>query len=659
MKPFIKNILLVTLLYLTTSCSKDFLNENIEQASIPVGVSNIYISPDWPGTSYVFGLPSVKEVDYEIVSKPSWLNISPVKGHLSDSVAIVQCSAVKDSAFDVAGIYVDFITISAGGKNYKIPVGYMNIGSPLVEVQSSLALSYSTSNNPYLTIKNTGPGILSWNISHMPDWLVLDTNRLEFEGVYMLPNTSYNIPLLYNVNKDSSGIVKGTMVLSTNDKKHPSDTINVTVNLGFPKLNTYTTSIDFSFMETSTILKFSNDGNRSLIWEFQDIPEWLTITPSNGICNSYSSAGNITFTCDREKMAPGQNSATVILKSNDRSRPSYSIMVKAYSATTSENVLPIAGYITDDAIFNKNTNILYFVTSEPDKLITYDVTSRTVLNEISLSRTPNCFTITEDWTKAAVGYDGFISVINLSSNTVTATYPVNYSVNDIAWGENDWFSYTQKGGDSPKLHWINTASGILYDDPEIYILDGNSIIKKVPDQPYLIATGNSTYPNGFIAYDIKTKSKKSYAHMNLYQFWFSENGEYIFAKDLNVYRTTSSTETTNGRYNIDINAIGKINTNNYRSLQNLYHSNNYLWVLLSTSYWPGDDDLFSIYQVKDNDYTLVKRYAYDSICKSDEQTPPFIVSARKIFANREGTELVVLCKGTQNNSWVMQFIPVE
>ncbi len=657
MKSFIKNTIVFTLLYLITSCSKDFLNENLTQVSLPVGLSNIYISPDWQSSNYLFKLPSVKEVDYEIVSKPFWLNIGSVSGHLSDSIAIVQCSATKNSAFNAVGIYLDFMTVKADGKNYKVPVAYITEGDPVVQVQSPLTLSYNTNGNLNLPIKNNGLGILLWEIKSMPDWLGVDTARLKSNDFYISPYSSFSLPLLFKLDKVNSASLTGTIALSTNDKEHPSVSINVTADLGTPQLGIYTNTINFSFTETSKTITFYNNGNGILVWEFKDTPEWLTITPSSGMFSPYTSSGNIIFSCDRTKLSPGQNSTTVNLKTNDSSHPSYSISVTAVAPGTTQNIRTIDGNVID-AVFNKNTNILYYVTTAPDKFVAYDVIGKTVLNEISLSKAPTSFAISEDWAKAAVGHNGFISAINLSDNTVVSTYPVDNSVNDIAWAENDWFCYTQNGGSFTSLHWINTSNDSLRDATDNKSLDGSSIVKKVPNQAYLIATRNGTSPSGFFAYDIASKSEKSYGHMDLTNFWFSENGDYIFAMNLNVYRTTSSTLSTN-TFDASINAIGKINTgnSNYVGIQYLYHSNNYLWVLQKDSY--SSDASTSIYQIEDNDYTLVKKYDYDMLYQPDAQTTPYNVNANYIFANKDGTEIAVLCKGVSNNSWIIQFITVK
>jgi hydroxymethylpyrimidine pyrophosphatase-like HAD family hydrolase len=192
----------------------------------------------------------------------------------------------------------------------------------------------------------------------------------------------------------------------------------------------------------------------------------------------------------------------------------------------------------------------------------------------------------------------------------------------------------------------------------MYSLDGSSIVKKVPNQAYLIATRNSTSPSGFFAFDIASKSQKSYSHMDLTNFWMSEDGQYIYAQNSNIYRTTSSTGSSD-KFNTNINAIGKINfdSGNTYGLKFIYQSNHFLWVIQNDSY--SSDSPTSIYQFEDNDYTLVKNYAYNLLYQPDAQSASFTVNANYVFANNKGTEISVLCKGTSNNSWVIQFVPVQ
>ncbi len=654
----IKNFIVFTAFCLLTSCSDDFLNENLTPVTLPMGYSSIYMSPAWESSYYAFMLPSVNEVAYEIVSKPSWLNIDTGDGYLSDSIAIVECSATLNPEFEEVGFYAEFMTVKADGKSFKVPVAYITEGNPKIQVQNPLALSYFTNGYSSLEIKNTGAGILLWEIKSMPDWLYIDAYRLESSGIYIPPYKSYDIPLFIIIPSEVIlGNLTGDIVLSTNDKEHPSLTINVTADLGTPFLYINTNTIDFSYTETSKTLMFSNRGKGMLVWEFRDIPEWLTITPSSGIFRPYSSGNKITFTCDRTKLSPGLNSATVILNSNDSSNPSVSIKVTANAPADTENISAVDGNITD-AVFNKNTNTLYFVTSSPNKFVAYDVTGRTVLNEISLSDAPTSFAISEDWSKAAVGHNGYISAINLSTGTVTATYTLNYSVNDIAWAENDWFCFTQVGTDFTCLHWINTSDGTIYDDPDASRLDGNSIIKKVPGQPYLIATRNNYSPTGFFAYDIAIKSLKSYSHQDLTNFWFSEDGDFIFARNTLVFRTTRSTGSTDTT-DADFVSVGYIGSGGSYSegIKFVYHSNNYLWVLQNKISPSGSTT--GIFQVEDTHYQQVKECYYDIVYQPDGQTTPIEINSNYVFANKEGTEIAVLCKSVSSDSWVIQFVDAQ
>ncbi len=656
MQHSIKNTIVFAFLYLLTGCSNAFLAEDLYRKTLPVGLSTISISPDWQSAYYKFKLPSLNNVEYTITSKPSWLNISPMSGTISDSIAVVQCSADINSDFSQAGIYMDFMTVKSEGKDHKVPVAYISEGNPNVEVESSIEITYSNFNYNYLRIQNTGLGVLMWNIVSMPDWLAIDSSRLEPTGFIIMQEHSYDLPLTLKKGENFSGNLTGNIVLVTNDKAHPTVSINATAELGDPSLNITTNVIILTTSEPSKSLSFSNYGSGLLTWKFENIPDWLTISPSSGLNSPYFSSGDVVFSFNRDKLSPGQNTSVIHLKTNDSSHLTYTITVTAVAPGNNENIRSINGNIID-VVFNKNTNTLYYVTSLPNKLVAYDVSTRAVLHEVALSKAPTCFAISEDWTKAAVGHNGSFSNINLSSFTVVSTYQSDFTVRDIAWASNEWYGYTQSGGSFTSLHWINTATGALYDDVDNR-LDGSSIVKKVPGQPYLIATRNGTSPSGFFAYDIATKSKKSYSHMDLTNFWMSEDGQYVFSQNSNIYRTTSSTGSTDN-FDADINSIGKINfgTTNYYGIKFLSHSNHYLWLIQGDSYPATSSNL--VYQFEDNDYTLVKQFACNTLYQPDEQTAAFTLQANYVFANNEGTEVSVLCKGTSNNTWIIQFIPVE
>ncbi len=652
MKLIIKNIIYLALICLITSCNNSFLDDNISPDQQLMGYSNIYVSPNWESAEYQFNLSSLIDNDYEIIETPSWLQIDTKNGSLSGGLATVNCSAINCTTYNQYGIYIDFMTVKADNKNYKVTVAYVNEGEPLLKVENTLDITYETTSGLSLPIQNRGKGILRWKLTSLPDWLAVDTAQIDPEQMYLPYYHDYYIPLKIIQDKITSTISTGTIVLSSNDTTNPEVQIEVTVNLGSPKLTNYTNEIIFHPYETSKSIHFSNHGEGILIWEFTDIPEWLTITPTSGIYSSYTTYDDIVFKCDRTKLPSDQFTATVNLKSNNASGQTHGITINVITSGDSEYKYAIEGQITD-ALFNKNTNTLYYTTTSPNKLITLDINTKEVLNEIYLSQAPNCIAISEDWTKAAIGHNGYISGVDLTNNSITSEYTIDYSVYDISWGENDWFCFSQKSGSFTSVHYINTADGTLYDDPGRKCLDDDSILKKVPGEPYIIATSQS----GLFAFDIATKSIKSYSRYCLTNFWLSEDSEYIFSRHFNIYRTASLTE-SNDISSIDINPIARITTESESfGFVHMYHSNNSIWVIQPTSYF--DDKPSNIYQIEDNDFTFEKKIIYDLYYHSEDQITETKLSANYVFANNEGTEVVVLCKGISNDTWVIQYIDVQ
>jgi hypothetical protein len=266
---------------------------------------------------------------------------------------------------------------------------------------------------------------------------------------------------------------------------------------------------------------------------------------------------------------------------------------------------------------------------------------------------PTCLAINEDFTKAAVGHGGLISAIDLNSYTLTRTFEYGYSIYDMEWAKDDWFCFTKAGTYMNNLLWINTST-LETAESNDNEMDEGTYLKKVPKQPYVIAARRFTSPSGITVFDINTKLEKNYRHQSVGNYWFSSDGQYMFESGGNVYRTNAIVSAS-GRNPQDVTTIGKLKvpgTEYYYSLPWVDYSSvsKSIWALYGSSL---------IYQFEDNDYTLVKTYACDDIYQPNPQTAAYEVEARYVFANSSGTELSVLRKGTNNNIWSVEFIPVK
>jgi hypothetical protein len=191
---------------------------------------------------------------------------------------------------------------------------------------------------------------------------------------------------------------------------------------------------------------------------------------------------------------------------------------------------------------------------------------------------------------------------------------------------------------------------------------GTADLKKIPNQPYIIASRKNVSPTGIFVFDIKSKTRKSYTHESIGNVSFFKEGEFMITGYSQIMRTSAVTSISGDRI-VGPSSIGELkgNDNRYPAWWIDYSSENQsIWAIFSyytNSYYPPVAG--TIYQFEDNDYTLVKTYKYDNLFQPDTQTTAFEVEARYVFGNSTGTELSVLRKGKDNNKWSIEFIQVN
>ena len=649
MTHFFKIIIILSATIAFFSCSDEFINEKLDISG--VASSAIIISPEWDASDYQFKCKGVGNADFKVDRKPDWLILDSNSGKFTDSVATIYGSANPEPRFSKTGFYVDQMLINTAGKKYAIPLYYIIEGNPSVQVNRTFEINYNNYNNQ-LQISNSGDGILLWDIVSMPYWLTVNMSQFNLMSVILGKGASATLPLTFDIQAAVQNNLKGTIVLKTNDKNNPLVEIAVSANTGTPSLLFLNEQLDFGSSETVKTTRIYNQGNGILIWSFEGLPEWLSVSTANGIVMPYSSTSDIIFTCNRSNLQPGLNSATFYLKSNDPNKSSVAITVTVRVPGLNANVRKLEGNIVD-AMFDKRTNTLFYVTGQPNKLVAYDVTAKTVVHEVTLNKAPTCLSISEDFAKAAVGHGGMISAIDLNSYTLIRTFEYGYTIYDMEWAKDDWFCYTKAGTYMNNLLWVNTLT-LETAESDDHEMDEGTYLKKVPSQPYVIAARRYSSPSGITVFDINTKLEKNYRHQSVGNYWFSSDGQYMFESNGNVYRTNTIVAPS-GRNPENVSTIGKLKipgtTYNYTLPWIDYSSaSKSIWALSGSSL---------IYQFEDNDYTLVKTYACDDMYQPGAQTAAYEVEARYVFSNSSGTELSVLRRGKNNSIWSVEFIPVQ
>jgi hypothetical protein len=552
--------------------------------------------------------------------------------------------------------------VNASGRKYVVPLFYITEGNPTVQVNRTLNMTY-TNFNSMLKISNSGDGILLWDILQTPDWLTVDMQQFNPMVSFLGKEGSFVIPFSFNRLADSQNSLNGTIILKTNDQNNPIVQIAVSFNRGNPVLSSFDTVMDFGSRDSLKTTRISNYGSGYLNWRYEGLPDWLSVATPIGTLWSYSSSNDITFACHRANLQPGIHMATFYLKTNDPAHASVAITATVRVAGTSANIKALEGNIMD-AAFDKRTNLLYYVTGQPNKLVAYDVTARTVVHEAPLAKAPTCLAIDENFKQALVGHGGAISTVDLTSFLVTKTYELNTTVYDVEWVNDGWFCYTIADSYTSNLLWINSGTGETYQTPQTpmnYSL-GTADLKKVPNQPYLIASRKNLSPSGIFVFDLATKALKSYTHADFNNLCFFKQGEFMIAGKSSIFRTSAVTQVS-GNQAGNPSSIGQLKGGNYPNIAwwtDYCEASHSIWTVFSyypvTYYQPEKG---AIYQFEDNDYTLVKTYAYDYMYQPTAQTTAYEVEARYIFSNSAGTELSVLRKGASNTTWTIEFIAVQ
>jgi len=657
MKPLFQYISAAFFCITVFSCSNSFLNEESDLSTNTE--EGIFLSPQWGAADYSVRVPTAGNAKFSVTKVPDWLKVNTSTGQFNNDVAIINCSASLRSDFSAIGFYYASMILDIEGiGKCLVPVTYISEGNPGIETETDITLEYNyygSGGYAPLNIKNTGEGILLWGIMEKPEWITIHLpggTAFPDHTLYPLPQQSgITLDLLYSgASLPTEGDLQGKIVIASNDKNHSETTVNVSFSLGTPSLNCYTDRLDFGRTETVQAMEIFNQGAGLLVWNVESLPEWLSVSDSVGVLSPYSWK-TLTFTCNRSLMPDGQQSQTIYLKTNDKNNPSYAITVTAvHYISNPENIRAIEGIVTD-ARLDKTGGILYLTTSQPNRLLAYNTKTKTIDRELALSKAPTCFSLSEDGHQALIGHSGLISCVDMNVFSVTKTLDVNYDIFDIEWGADNWCCYAP--GQEVQhyvLQWKNLDTGETYDTPYSYgYLYGKTLIKKMPNKDYIVASRLIISPSGITVFNIQDRSQAQYFHQDIGNFWFSFDGNYLFSSWSEIYRTSSLLIPSS---DLIVSPIAAFSPSPPYPIYWIDHqaASRSVWVLSTSNDYYGSSQR-EIRQYEDNDFTYVKTYYYEESYKG------YPAQAQYVFAIGDGSGLAVI-KNNSANDWAIEHITV-
>ena len=481
-----------------------------------------------------------------------------------------------------------------------------------------------------------------FSINKKPSWLNLDFKNGKF-------NSNGIFDFQCSVDKSffplGTKIFQDVIVLDIENFGKMGIAVYYVIDMGNPYFSYYPDKISFGHSETKSQFSMYNQTENSfLIWEIISCPQWLKCEELHGVIPEYRSV-YINVECDRNLMESFYAFDTLIISTNDYRSPIVKIPVEAIRGNDAANVKEIDGKVIN-AFSNKSTNLLYIVTSQPNKIIVYDINSRNIVNSKTLEHQPFRMAFSENKSKMAVFFGGnMVLCLNTTDLSEIKMLAMQRTVCDIEFIDENTLCYTVSQ-DNDYLYYINIQNYQAvnkFNTPSHRLFDQRTFIKKIPNKNYIVAYRTYTSPSGFYLFDTETKEFLNYLHESLEVFNFSDDGNYMFDWGGRVFLTNDLPTCT--RFD------NIVYTNVEKYVRNIGCGENSVYCGIV------NDNSPNIIKYNLYDFSAVGDFYYDKYYKDYSNLSP-----NYLFVNNDETMIVVIKMNydySDNANWVLEFIPIN
>jgi len=256
---------------------------------------------------------------------PAWLSITPTEGVANGASATNEqsfCSLdfVADSSGLAAGTYVSTNLFSASSMEGGVTqvVTLVVSDSDLFIANYDFDATYNGTNEVQtLTLTNRGLAVADWSVSGSSAWLSILPTGGHLSG-------SSSTTLAFSANPQ--GLLPGTY-LTTNifDSTSMSGSFTqlVSMVINDSKLTISDLSFTASYRSGEGFVRYlslTNSGVATATWSVKDLPDWLSITPTNGMVlgGKYTI---LKYVAKSDGLAPGTHLATNLFEASSMVSP--------------------------------------------------------------------------------------------------------------------------------------------------------------------------------------------------------------------------------------------------------------------------------------------------------------------------------------------------
>jgi hypothetical protein len=492
-----------------------------------------------------------------------------------------------------------------------------------------------------------------YSILMQPSWLILSSNQ----GT--ISNGQFPFTCRINTGELPStyAMFFGQVVLFIEEVG--TLTINVAYgNYGSSEFTCSTASVVFQAREYKTF-RIGNNGDGVINWHIEDLPVWLRISETSG---SLKSGDSIILTLWLDEAYNNTIADLECIFQIVTDSPSGRFGMAVY--VTANPVIPIDvnriyGSVTD-AEFCHETGLMLISTVSPNTLVLINtVTKKDTV--VALGKSPNCISMSADGHTALIGYSvSAIDYFDLDNLNVIQNYTIDCIPADLALGENGWCYITPTYDQWVHFRSLNLNTGELHLSAYSAAIFEKSIIKKIPDKPYLAASMPLSPSNLIIfktEYGAASDTVTTY-FADIGKFWFSKDGSKVFAASRYVFHLPDF----DGLYHPNNPAIfGNIAEDNYISaLDDCPSVNSVFATSILDDYYEFIDQYIN--QYNSDNFNKIKSYPISPVTITENDVTKFYKTvARYMFVNKEGSAIYVLknLKAEYGRVfWSMEEIPI-
>ena len=455
-------------------------------------------------------------LEYSVSHHPSWLIVVPAKGTIEPGTD--QLKVRLNSRALKKGSFRDSITIvtSKAGK-ISIPVILSLSGLPKIRLNHSELNFDASTNRLTLSIDNSGTGILEWSLLQVPEWMYAVPNT--FRGS-VAEGKMYSFVLYCKKELLTPGQLDTSLEFITNTT---TPKINVPVHVEVPELYQLKfsqESVVYSYSDTQKQLYLRNTGNSTIHWDGSSA-EYLQLSPGSGTLQKGDSTLIKIELVNRAAFNTGQYLSTITINGTN-SKVTLPVRIDNYVNT--QWILP---YKPTAARYSKNTNKIIAYTAE-NLLLSIDPDSKTV-QTLQLGSTAQCMAVDTKGAYAAVGHNGSISVVDLSTMTLKKNIATQWNVEHLALASDGWLYYF----DFSSIRAVHINNGSTFTNGTSMYAYGPMELH--PSENYIYAYPRFT-SGSFYKFSVnKGVVKELYYKGRLSTFWISSSGERMYTPFWEVF----------------------------------------------------------------------------------------------------------------------------